>query len=243
MYCCLGKVKRLLLALVIFAVSGLLMSCMDFFSTSLAAWAARDPNRLIPAVTAGNVDELVATAENNPDLSLAVLKKIQSAAGTASGDDKVKLQTAALGAAVNAAGLGQAVFNAAGAITSITDADNPQEKARQMVLDALNSMNNLEAAGSVLFDTLPKPGDPDFSNFTDSASANDLAMAAAVLLAGEVKKNSGGDLEGYVDKLLDNTYTPTDPENLAMKLAQASLAQGNLSGPLQDLLSGLNLIT
>ena len=230
----------------------LLFSCTDFFSTSWAPWAARDPDKLVPAVTAGNVDELIALAENDPNLSLAILKKIRSAANGASEEDRQKLQCAALEAAVNAAGLGQAVLGVADKLISIDNEDD----AKKLVFDTINVMSNLEAAGSVLFDILPPapnltdPTDenwPAFKAFTDSASADSLAMAAVVIIAGEAKKISDGDFDSYFDSYFDNPYEEEyENEKLAIALAFASALEGReneLSGPLRNVLQGLNLIS
>ena len=224
----------------VFVLAVLLTACRDFFSNSMAPWAARNPDKLIPAITVDNIDELLAMAENDPELSMAILKKLKEAVDHASGGDKLKLQNAAMEAAVNAAGLGQAVLGAAGKLTSL-EGDTTEEDAKKMVLDAVNGMKNLEEAGSVLFDTLPKPSDPNFSDFTDTASADDLALAAVVLLAGEVKKN-GDDMDNYVNHYQSG---PTETEELAMALAIAAALdsrEDELSGPLKDALKGLNLI-
>ena len=211
----------MLLAVVVVSVS-----CTDFFSTSWASWAARDPDNLIPAVTPENVDELIAKAENNPDLSLALLKKIQSAANSASGTDKQKLQNSALEAAVNAAGLGQAVLGVA------TDLGSLEDDSKSIVIDAINGMDNLDDAASILADILA-------GGFDDStADPNDMAMAAVVLLAAEAKKSPGG-IDDYIDHFQDTPLNPV--EQLAVDLALA--AKDNVSGPLKDLLDSLNLIS
>jgi len=233
--------NRICFILAIFMISALFTACTAFFSSTLAPWAARDPKKLIPKVTVDNVAELIAMAENDPDMSLALLEKIKSAIEGASGEDKLILQGAALEAAVNAAGLGQAVLGAAGKFTSL-DGDSSEEDAKKMVLDALNGMKNLEDAGAILFDILPKPQDPDFEDFTNKASADDLAMAAMVILAGEVKKNGADDIEDYVECFKDS---PNEAEELAMAMALAAALEGRedeLSGPLKDALKGLNLI-
>jgi hypothetical protein len=228
----------------------LCVSCTDFFSTSLAPWAARDPSKLVPAVTTGNVDELIALAENNPDMSLEVLKKIKNAAENASPEDKAKLQAAALEASVNASGLAQAVLNNAGEIASIENTDD----AKKLVLDAINSMPNLEDAGALLNQIIPPPADPlhpeddpAFTSFTDNASVDELAMAALVLIAGEAKQtaNSGGSasLEDYIDSV--DPANPTVSQELAVAMALAATVAGRadeLSGPMRDALGGLNLI-
>ena len=250
-YNCTMKKYRLLPVLVIFAATVLFVSCTDFFSKSWASWAARDPDKLIPKVTAGNVDELIAAAENNTDLSFAVLKKIQDAANNMSGDDLLTLQSAALGAATNAVGLGQSVLNAAGQLSSVDDIND----AKDLILDAINGMKNLEATSSILCDLLPEPYDEngvitdDFRAFSQKASANDLAMAAALMIANEAKSeliNSGKELNEYVNDLVDkiNNDDLNPSESMARAMALASVLadrQDELSGPLKSVLDGLNL--
>lgn len=242
------------LFLLILLAAAVCLSCTDFFSNSWATWAARDPDKLIPKVTAGNIDELIAMAENNPKLSLAILKKIQSAVNGASGSEKLKLQSAALETAVNAVGLGQSVLSAAGELTNVKGPDD----ALDLVLDAINSMKNLDAASSALLDILPEPDltpESDFRKFADATSADDLAMAAVLLIAGEAKNQAGDskdDLVDYVENLgvrLSSDPPDVDPEgseNLAQIMAIASALSGRtdeLNSSLFDVLSGLNLLT
>jgi hypothetical protein len=222
-------------------VMALFISCTEFFSTSLAPWAARDPDKLIPKVTVSNVGGLIEQAENDPDLSLALLKKISDAAKNASGGDKAELQNAALEAATNASGLGQAVLGRAGEIASL---ETPED-AQKLLTNAINDMTNLEAAASVLTGTLPDPSDaPAFQSFVDAASPDDLATAAALLLAGEAKKS--GDIDNYIDGFDKNGSSQLSPaEELAVKMAEAAMDKYTATGaggPLEDLLSGLNLI-
>jgi hypothetical protein len=203
---------------------------------------------MIPTVTAGNVRELIAMAENDPDLSLAVLRKIQSAVEGASGEDKLALQSAALEAAINAAGMGQAIFGAAGELTNL-DSD---DVAKDTLLNAINGMQNLEASASILTSILPDPSDTAaFNNFTATANANDLAMAAALLIAGEAKKESANyqnGVDGYIDDLgnkFENGGQLSQSEELAQAMALAAALEGReneLSEPLRKVLSGLNLI-
>jgi hypothetical protein len=221
-----------------FAAAAMLVSCTDFFSTSLATWASRDPDKIVPGVNAGNVDELIAMAKNDTDLSLAVLKKIRNAVDSdASEGDKAKLQCAAVTAAVNAVGLGQAVLGVLDDLGAIEGDDN----IRELVMDSLDGMKNLEEAASVLYTILPSPDSPAFNSYVSEASAIDLAMAAVILLAGEVKQKSVNERDAYIMGF-DPDQTNTDIEQLAVKLAQEAFArQDELSGPIGDALAGLNL--
>ncbi|AEF80687.1 hypothetical protein [Leadbettera azotonutricia] len=226
---------------------GLFVSCTEFFSTSLAPWAARNPDNIIPAVTTGNVDELIAMTENNPDMSLAVLKKIEDAAKNATGDAKTALQTAALEAAVNATGMGSAVLNNVDKLVTV-DEDN----AKKLVLDAIHDMKNLDASCKTLMGILPPPPpitypptpDPAFDAFTANANPDELAMAAAMLLAGELNKQD--DPEAYINDFdPKNINDPESSANLAAALALVAAIDYDTiedNGPLRQLLDGLHLL-
>jgi hypothetical protein len=230
--------RGIVVCLVISFIGGtLFFSCTDFFSTSLAPWAARDPYSLIPAVTPGNVNDLIADSENNPDMSLAVLKKIQDALEGAGPDDAGTLQAAALGAAANASGFGPAVLNKADDISKLME---DKDNAKNLMFEAINDMPNLEETSETLTAILPKPGTAEFDTFIEKADADDLATAAAVLLAAEAK----GKGDDYI-----NTFTPetaaTDSAKLALELAGAAARkyeETNTGGRLKDILEGLNLV-
>ena len=240
-------IKALFPALFVFVFAALLISCMDFFSNSMASWASRDRNKMVPPVTAGNVNDLVAMAENDPDLSMSVLQKIREAIDNASGDDRQILQEAALAAAANAAGLGQSILNTLGKLSSIGE---DEAQAKDTVLDAINDMKNLDSAGQALLDILPAPGSEEFDAFTAQASANDLALAAIVLLAGEAKSqadNYENGMESYIDDVADRIESGdlNESERLAQALALAAALEGRedeLSQLLRDVLNGLNLL-
>jgi hypothetical protein len=218
-------------------VSLVFVSCTDFFTSSWGEWAARDPASLIRNVSAGNVDEYIAMAENNPGLSLELLKKIDGAVGSASGSDKTHLQNAAVTAAVNASDFTNVLMNNVPDVSTLEDAD----KVKELINDTLNSMGNLTSVS----DTLTGVLEQDTTAFIDSASADDLAMAAALILAGEAKK-TGTDIF--------SNYTPGSPLNSQLALAEdlATAAKGKYEDPantsastdslLYDLLEKLNLV-
>ena len=219
----------ILLVPLVLTVGILSASCTDFFSTSLASWAKRDPHNLIPPVDAGNIAELVNNPyiADDPDLSLALLENIDAAMDGASDEDKEILQNAALEVAVNASGLGQA------ALGVLIDLDSLADNPKDVIIDAINGLDNLEAAAELLCSIL-EGFDPDNVN----ADPNDLALAAIVLLTGEAKKAPGG-VEGYINGFTAGGAS-TDAEQLAVALATA--AAGQLSdGSLKDVLSNLGL--
>ncbi|MDR1863143.1 MAG: hypothetical protein LBQ67_04390 [Treponema sp.] len=220
-------------------VSGALLSlvfvsCTDFFTTSWGRWAARDPANLIPKVTAGNVQELIEMAENNPDLSLEVLKGIGKSVGGASGKDKTDLQNAAITAALNASDLTNALMNSGSNMSSMED----PAKVKDSMLNTLNGLGNLTPAADNLAAILPGPADgAAFDAFAATASADDLAMAAALIMAGEAKKS--GDPNGYVSGYIRGSSPLA--EALAAKAAEKYADGSGDNSVLKDLLDELGL--
>jgi hypothetical protein len=116
-----------------------------------------------------------------------------------------------------------------------------------MVVDAIDGMKNLAETSAVLGSILPDPdADPEgFQAFVDAADPNDLAMAAAVLLAAEGEKHldeSDEALSDYVDNFDASGAGLSPSEKLAVKLAEgASQKTDGLNDSMKNLLSGLNL--
>jgi hypothetical protein len=234
------KKQRLLpgvvFCLAVIPVLGTLASCTDFFSTSLASWAKRDPASLIPTVTTGNVKELIVLAEKDPDLSLELLKKIKAAADRAGPAEAAALRAAGLKAGTNAVDLGSSLINN---ITDIADVGD-MDQAKGMLSDAINDMPNLAETSAALSGLIPDPSDTAaFDAFTAAADLNDLAMAAVILLAAEAK--ASGNSSNYIS----NITTPTAAPPLVQALAAAAKAKHDAAGGgglIGDLLEGLGLV-
>jgi hypothetical protein len=194
---------------------------------------------MIPPVTTGNVNDLITSAENNPDMSLAVLQKINDAVQNAGEEEASALRAAALQAAANASNLGPTLLNKVDDIAGVIE--NP-ETAQDLVIGAIRDMSNLSETRDALTAILPEPG-PAFDAFVEKADANDLATAAAVLLAAEAKDMVDGD--SYIEN-----FNPEDPElspsaALAVQLgiAASKKYEADDSGSrLKDILGGLNLV-
>jgi hypothetical protein len=220
----------------------LLFSCTQFFSNSWAPWAARAYDKIIPTVTVDNVDELISIFENDPNGSLALLKKIRDAHNDESSPE---LEAAALKAAVNSIGLVSAI---AGATGNMNDWGDP-EKARNKFDSVLDDMENLEDASEVLFEILPGPDDKEaWANFTKSASADDLAMGAILLLLGAASGNVDFNNPDEFDEFTNNPGN--EKIALARALVDASIEKTDdksnddgLSDSLIDILKSLNLWT
>ncbi|MDR1239023.1 MAG: hypothetical protein LBK27_02830 [Treponema sp.] len=217
-------------------------SCTGFFSTSLAPWAARNPVSLIPPVTVDNVAELISYSEGDPDMSYAVLQNIKDAMEGAGADEASILQAAALQAAANASNLGPVLIGQIANIAEITEILDDPEGVANLVTQTLNELTNLEDTSAILAGVLPDPGDATaFEAFVNQAKPDDLAVAAAVLLAAEAKGNSD---DFFTD------FNPEEPSNsdaakLAVALAQAAIGKYEDAGSnsrLKDILNGLNLI-
>jgi hypothetical protein len=237
-----GKAGPLLVALICLSC---LNACTDFFSTTLAPWAVREPSTLIPPVTAGNVQELIVQAENNPDLSLAILKKIQDSVNNASAEDRRTLEAAALEAAGNATGLASSLLNQAGKLSSVLD---DADQARDLIANAINGMSHLSETRDILTAVLPSDSNSaDFKAFTGNAGAESLVMAAAILLASEAQDavNTGMNQDDFIDNF-DPDSVDTPSLKLAVSLAVAAAGKPELTegtNPLKDILEGLNLVS
>ncbi|MDR0877385.1 MAG: InlB B-repeat-containing protein [Treponema sp.] len=229
-----------------FLTAGIFLSCTEFFSTSLFPWAARDPASLLPPVTAGNVQELLKLSESNPDMALALLKGIKDTVSGASDEELAALQGAALEAAAliaaaNAVALGPTILNTLGNANDISGMMEDPDSVKDMILDTLNSLPNLEESSSLLTEILPEPGTQAFDDFVEKANSEDLVMAAALIIAAEAKGNI--DDPDYISNI--------DPENppaeaaLAAALAVAAVGkmdESGTGGSLKDILKGLNLV-
>ena len=239
-----NRVQNRLIELVsIFGLLILLGSCRQFFTSSLAPWAKRDPALLIPEPTAANIQDLLALSANNPDQSLALLDKINDALATASAADQAVLQAAALSAASNASGVATSVLSNAGALLDAMEGGQPDDIIA-VVSDAIAGLSNLESTAVILADILPDPNDTDaFNAFVAQASPEDLAMAAIVLLAAEAQASGG--VESFIDGFDPSSPDP-GPQELAVALAEAAAAAYAASGgtgQLADILASLNLTT
>jgi hypothetical protein len=100
-------------------------------------------------------------------------------------------------------------------------------------------LGNVVEAGAVLESILPDLSDTTaWDAFVAASSAEDLAMAAVVLLAGKAKDS--GDPDYYIDNFPPSP-PPGSTEEVAKKLAEAALDNYSGGGFLEDILNGLNL--
>jgi len=227
--------RRDVLALMsLLALALLPLSCRQFFSTSLASWAARDSSALVPDITTDNIDELLALSASDPEMALAVLEGIEDAIAGADADEQAELQAAALVAASSASGVGPAILENAGDVLETLDSGE-DTVIIDMVAEAIGGLDQLADTSTALLAILPDPA-TEPAAFVAEASAEDLAMAAVVLLAAEAQ--AAPDVGTYID-----TYTPVQ-DTLAVELAEAAAAayaaEGG-TGPLADILASLNL--
>ncbi|HCM25519.1 MAG: hypothetical protein A2Z99_11440 [Treponema sp. GWB1_62_6] len=227
------------------AAALLISSCQQFFTTSLAAQLARDPADLMPDVDTGNVDELLAQAAGNPEMSLALMDSIIDALDGATGAELVQLQSAAVTAATGASGLSEAILASGGDIVAIDfESATAQEEIITIMEEALGGLNQLADASAGLIDIIPDPvaDSAGFDAFVLEADSEQLAMAAITLLASSADASAGGTSD-YIDNLDPENPDP-GAETMAVELARAAIEKSQTeggSGFLTDMLANLNL--
>lgn len=236
-----------ILALTVWGIFGM-ASCQNVFTTSLAKPFARDPASLVPKVTAKNAANVAAQVENDPDASLEVLEDLSSLVANSSGTKQTELVVLALNVSSSASGVGGALLQKVDPIADLLkdgdfNDDATQDELFAVIDSALSSMDNLSDSASTLEDILNTPG-VTVDSIKDTATADEMAMAAIVLLSNSA--SSGGGVSTYVDTLGTNKTngTLTASEQLAIDLAEAAAAKYQAdggTGPLADVLDALNL--
>ncbi|MCX7948903.1 MAG: hypothetical protein N2509_02180 [Treponemataceae bacterium] len=227
--------------LVIGITVGVASGCRQFFTTSLAPWAARDPATLIPPVTTANVGALAQQTADNPEMAAALLDKIAAAIPGASPGDKAVLQAAALDVAANASGVTTALY---GTLSTI-DINNLQNIDQNALLDtisaALAGLDNLQSVAATLADIIPYSGSGTSitldSAFVAAASPEDLVAAAIVLVAAEAQ--ASGNIQNYV-----STFNPSSPSGnaaIAVALVDAAASSGGTGDLLNTFIDLFNL--
>lgn len=214
-----------------------LASCQDFFTSSFASWAQRDPS--VPSgLTADQAMSIADQAIVNCDTDLAQALLPQMAdflAGTPSDD----LVEAAVDTAVLASGIGEAFGETLAAVgTSIIETGTIDPADYDTVAAILGSVA-VSADGFDVFTYLA-------TNYDDAVpadvtaleamgiTAEDLAFAAAALLVQQATVDGAA-----LDTLIDGTavLTTTDPDYL---LAQDMLDLATALDPTNDLVSLAN---
>jgi hypothetical protein len=223
-------------------------SCSGFFTNSLASGLARDQDDLVPKVTTANIDELVEQAEGNSDFAVAVMSSIQDSMEEATPAEASVFRAAAVELAVTASGVGTAVLDDAGTILDTLengDLSDPAVKDDLIsdIADTLNGLSNLDETVSSLVAILPTSDDTAaIDAFIVNATADDLAMAAIVLLAAQAVTSADG-TESYLKDFASTSVSLTPVEKLAVTFAAKAAERDDGSGPLSDLLEVLNLYT
>jgi hypothetical protein len=226
-----------------------LSSCQNFFTTSLGEVFARDPEDLVPKVTASNAEEVAETVKSDPDASLAVLESLSELVSKASTTEKkAELATLALEVSANASGVSGAFLDTFADKTDLLkdgDFENEDTKAElfSVIDDALSGLDNLDDSAENLETILTSGVSVD--TVKETASADQMAMAAIVLLSNNATSTGTGSVSDYVDELGDKDVAErSESETLAIDLAEAAkakyAAEGG-TGPLADILNALNL--
>lgn len=223
--------------LVIGITVGVASGCRQFFTTSLAPWAARDPATLIPTVTAANVGKLAQQTADNPDLAAALLDSIAQAIPGASPGDAAALQAAALGVAANASGVTTALY---GTLSTI-DINNLQNIDQSALLNtvsaALAGLDNLQSVAETLADIIPYSGGTLDADFLAAATPEDLVAAAIVLIAAEAQ--ASGNVQDYISNFDPNNTSGNAA--IAVALVNAAASSGGTGDLLNTFIDLFNL--
>jgi len=236
--------KTIIAALVSIVLS--VVSCQQFFTTSLGDAFARDSKDLVPKVSANNAADLAAETDGDAAASLELLDGLTDLIADADAEDKADLVAVALDVSSSASGVESAVLEESDELLDILqngDLDDPavQEDVYDLIDDALAGLDNLSESADAIVDIFSDPH-VSIQDVAAASSAEDLAMAAVMLLASEASQATAG-VSSYIDDFdAEGELTPT--EALAVALAEAAAEkyeEEGGEGPLADLLDTLNL--
>ncbi len=238
-----------LASLLMLGFAASLVSCQNFFTTSLGTPFVRDSSTLVANLTVDNVADCVESAKNDQSLSLAILDSLSSLIDTASAEEVPALQSAALDAAVNASGVGTAIgeiISDSTVLDIVLSGDlsdqTTQDELIGYVDDVLTGLDNLSEASSLLVDVLPDPTDTTaYAAFVDSSTPEQLAMAAVTLLA-DAATSSGDDLVTFVSTLDTSDSEIALAMDLATSAADKYAVEGG-TGAFSSILSAFGLIS
>lgn len=213
-----------------------LASCQDFFTSSFASWARRDPS--VPDnLTADQAMDLVDTAllNNDTDLALALLPQMADfIAPPATPSDE--LVEAAVDTAVLASGVGEAFGEVLATVGSSIIETGTIDPADYDTVAAILESVSVSSDGFDVFTYLETNFDPlvpaDVTALEAMGiTAEDLACAAAALLVQQATVDGA-----TLDTLIDGTavLTITDPDYL---LAESMLDLARALDPTNDLVS------
>ncbi len=162
-----------------------LASCQDFFTSSFASWAQRDPS--VPSgLTADQAMSIADQAVANRDTGLAQALLPQMADLIATGTPPAALVASAVGTAVLASGIDDAFGTILTDIGIEALTDDPNAYAAQ--IDAIISSIAVDGDAQSIFTALAA-ADPNVMAAA-GATASDYATAAAALVLAEAAANS-----------------------------------------------------
>jgi alanyl-tRNA synthetase len=182
----MSKVNRIKALTAAFAVLFLMNSCTDFFSASWGDMFKRDPDKV--RVTASNVYDLLNAAKGDPELSKAILNKINASSDPA-------LKRAAIKAANQAVGVSTLALENVKALIKAADNNDP---------DALRSL------AETIQGDLRKNGIVGVANKLTTILANEVGSSTAL---SSVALKNAGNVAVNVSKIGGGTGTITIDAN------------------------------
>jgi hypothetical protein len=222
------------------AALALLSSCADFFTNSWGKNSVRDPSTI--KVTSNNVIDLLKEAKGDTETSRGILSKIKDqVAGNSNADPT--LQAAAVTAAVQAGGLGQAALGAMGKVEDLLESSNTTA-FNDLLTTVQNDVkgNDLTGISNDITASLPvsSSGAPVFQgNYIKTVSDSDLTLLALTLILAEGEK--AGSFDNYITGWTGGTKQTTNGTGLSgSEKVIAAVANELVSRPNNDLGKMLN---
>lgn len=208
-----------------------------FFSTSWGTGLARDEERLLPKVNAGNALELAADTAGDKKKAKVVAEKIRGALEkTNNPAERNTLLKAGLIAAGNTSDLVMVV------LANLNALRDPAETPAS-ILGKIGGAGDVQASAALISGLLDA-GQVKSAGDLQGLAQDDLALAALTLLLADAQslgKMSPGEQEDYLrdfEQKKQNSGLLTDKQRKALVLASAVVQNG---GPLTDLLGNLHL--
>ncbi|HOX11378.1 MAG TPA: hypothetical protein P5117_00040 [Spirochaetia bacterium] len=206
-----------------------LASCQDFFTSSFASWAQRDPS--VPSgLTADQAMSIADQAVANRDTALAQALLPQMAGLIATGTPPAALVASAVDTAVLASGIDDAFGTILTDIGIEALTDDPTVYAAQ--IDTIISSIAVDVDSQAIFTALAA-ADPNVMAAA-GATASDYATAAVALVLAEAAANS---IDFFSDSPDITTFTCYSTVEMLMDNASATWPNDSIVDVLADFIS------
>jgi hypothetical protein len=236
------KYQEIAAAIFIGFLAAICTSCPEIMSTSWGKWAKRPPD--IPAITDGNLDDLLDATMGDPDFAKALLEELNEQSRNADTEKKAQFQGAAITAAANGSGLDTLVLVNIGDLMKAMDNENI-DKITEIFENIFNDADygTIHALTGNLTEILLSADTYDSSSYWENPSVTtDSLFVATVLLIAAEADDRGESFENYLDDFQqrrESSASLSENEEAILILTRQLEKQDNATfGPL---LEGLKL--